>query len=197
MKLPIQGVPLPVRLVYDPPLTDDELLELSAENDVVWIERETSGALYAKPIGGTLNGLRSAHVGASLHIWAEEDGRGDCYGGAGFLLPDGSMRGASNAWVLKERMAGFSKEQREKYLPLAPDFVVELLSVMDDADYLRAKMDQWMTNGVQVGWLIEPEDRRVTVYRTGEETEVFEAPERLFGSGVIGGFELEMGRVWG
>jgi Uma2 family endonuclease len=197
MKLPIQNVPLPVRLIYDPPLTDDELLELSSGNDVVWIEREASGALYAKPIGDTANGARSAEIGCDLHIWADADGRGRCFGHGGFILPDGSMRGASCAsWVLKERMAALSEEQREKYAPLAPDFVVELLSSMDDADYLRAKMEQWIANGVQVAWLIEPEGRWVRIYRAGEETEVLEAPGRIVGSGVIDGFELAMARVW-
>jgi len=197
MKLPIQNVKLPVRLIYDPPLTDDELLELSAGNDVVWIEREASGALYAKPIMDTINGARSSHLSGRLHMWAEKDGRGDRFGRAGFLLADGSMRGASCAsWVLEERMAALTEEQREKYAPLAPDFVVELLSSMDDPDYLRAKMDQWIANGVQVAWLIEPEDRRVTIYRAGEKPEVFEGPDRIVGSGVISGFEIEMTRVW-
>jgi Uma2 family endonuclease len=196
MKLPIQNVPLPVRLIYDPPLTDDELMELSAGNDIVWIEREASGALYARPIGETVNGARSTEIAFALHQWAEADGRGRCYGGAGYLLADGSMRGAAGSWVLNERMAALTKEQRAKYAPLAPDFVFEILSLWDDAEYLRAKMEQWIANGVQVAWLIEPENRRVTIYRMGDKPKVLEAPDRLAGSGVIGGFEVDMARVW-
>jgi Uma2 family endonuclease len=99
--------------------------------------------------------------------------------------------------VIKARMAALTEEQQEKYAPLAPDFVVELLSSMDDREYLRAKMEQWIANGVQVAWLIEPEDRRVTIYRAGKEAEVLEAPDWVVGSGVISGFEIDMARVWG
>lgn len=196
MNLQITNVPLPVRLVYESPLSDEELLRFSAGNEVVWIEREADGTLYVKPISDTATGGRIAHVNHDLYVWAEKDGRGDCCGGTGFLLADGSMRGAPVTWVLKERMAGLSKDEREGFLQFAPDFVVEVLSTFEDAADLRRKMGQWMANGVQVAWLIEAKERRVTVYRAGEEMEVLVDPSSVEGSGCVRGFELVMARVW-
>jgi len=93
---------------------------------VVWIEREADGTLYAKPIADTLTGSRMADVNSALSQWSEKDGRGDCYGRAGFLLLDGSMRGAPVSWVLNERMATLTEEERKGYPRLAPDFIVEV-----------------------------------------------------------------------
>ncbi len=197
MNLPITDVPLPVRLRFDRPLTDEELLRFSEGNDVVWIEREADGTLYAKAVGDLVTSLRCGEVNFALMRWAERDGRGRCYGRAGWLLPDGSMRGARISWALDERMASLTKEQRKGFAPLAPDFVVEVLSpFFDDAAYLRSKMEQWVANGVQEAWLIEGDERRVTIYRPGREAEVLEAPEVLRGDGEVAGFEVGTERIW-
>lgn len=196
MKLPITGVPLPVRLTFDKPLTDDELLCFSEGNEVVWIEREADGTLYAKPIADSLTGSRMAHINCDVCQWAEKDGRGDCYGRAGWLLPDGSMRGAPISWGLHERLETRTDAERKGYARLAPDFIVEVMSAFDDPVYMRHKMDQWIANGVQVAWLIEGDERRVTIYRAGEGPEVHQDPISVQGIGPVRGFELVMGRIW-
>ena len=124
MNLQITDVPLPVRMTFDTPLTDEELQRFSERNDVVWIEREAVGTLYAKPIWDTLNGGRGTDVNFALHVWAETDGRGTCCGGSGWLLPDGSMRGPHVSWVLKERLATRSKKELKGFAKLSPDFIV-------------------------------------------------------------------------
>jgi hypothetical protein len=105
MNLQITDVPLPVRLLYKTPLTDGELLRFSEGNEVVWIERESDGTLYVKPILATSEGLICGTINLDLGRWTDADGRGEMLGRTGYLLPDGSMRGAPISWVLKERMA--------------------------------------------------------------------------------------------
>jgi Uma2 family endonuclease len=164
---------------------------------VVWIEREPDGALYVKPILATIESHISGKIILDLGNWTEADGRGEMLGRCGYLLPDGSMRGSPISWVLKERLAHLSQEERHGYPRLAPDFIVELMSVFDDPAYLRRKMDQWVANVVPLAWLIESDPRRVTVYRAGKPAEVLEDPEVVRGDGPVAGFELVMARVWG
>jgi Uma2 family endonuclease len=197
MNLRITDVPLPVRLIYETPLTDDELLQFSGGNEVVWIEREPDGALYVKPIWAAVEGAMFAKINGDLWRWTDANGRGTVMGGCGYLLPDGSMRGSPVSWVLKERIAPFERLGRDCYPRLAPDFIVEVMSVFDDPAYVRRKMAQWIANGVPVAWLIEREPRRVTIYRAGKSPEVLEDPAVAQGDGPVAGFELVMARVWG
>jgi Uma2 family endonuclease len=196
MNLRITDVPLPVRLVYETSLTDDELLQFSEGNEVVWIEREADGTLYIKPIWATIEGGMFGDINLELGRWTDADGRGTVLGGCGYLLPDGSMRGSPVSWVLTERIAHLEKKERVGYPRLAPDFIVEVMSVFDDPAYLRRKMEQWIANGVPVAWLIEREPRRVTIYRAGKPVEVLENPAVVRGDGPVAGFELVMARVW-
>ena len=138
-----------------------------------------------------------ADIIGDLGKWTEADGRGTMLGGCGYLLPDGSMRGSPISWVLKERMAYLEKQEQDGYPRLAPDFIVELMSVFDDPAYLRRKMDQWIANGVQLAWLIESDPQRVTIYRAGKAAEVLENPTVVRGDGPVAGFELVMARIWG
>jgi Uma2 family endonuclease len=196
MNLQITGVPLPVRMTFDKPLTEDELLQFSASNEVVWIEREPDGTLYVKPIWDTMSGFRIARINGALGNWSEQDGRGECCGGSGYLLPDGAMLGAPVSWILNERIATLTKAERKGYPRLAPDFIVEVRSAFDNPDHLPRKMDQWIANGVQVAWLIEAGEQRVTIYRNGQSPEVLQGPLVVLGDGVIAGFKLEMERIW-
>jgi Uma2 family endonuclease len=196
MNLPITDVPLPVRLLYQTPLTDEELLRFSEGNEVVWIEREPDGTLYVKPIWATIEGAMFGDIICDLGQWTEADGRGTMLGGCGYLLPDGSMRGSPVSWVLKERIAPFEQEERDGYPRLAPDFIVEIMSVFDDPPYLLRKMEQWIANGVQLAWLIDPEEKTVTIYRPGQPSETLIQPTSVQGTGPIAGFELVMARVW-
>ena len=132
MNLRITDVPLPVRLVYETPLTDDELLQFSGGNEVVWIERESDGTLYVKPIWAAIESAMFAKIIGDLGLWTKADGRGKMLGRCGYLLPDGSMRGSPVSWVLKERIAPFEQEGHDCYPRLAPDFIMEIMSVFDD-----------------------------------------------------------------
>jgi Uma2 family endonuclease len=114
----------------------------------------------------------------------------------GFTLPDGSMRAADAAWVELTRWNALSAQDQARFAPLCPDFVIELRSPSDNLSDLQTKMNQWIANGAQLAWLIDPIDRTVSVYRPGESPEVHHHPSSVQGSGVIAGFELVMTRIW-
>ena len=114
----------------------------------------------------------------------------------GFTLPDGSMRSPDAAWVEACRWDALSEADQARFSPICPDFVIELRSPSDNIVDLEAKMEQWMANGAQLAWLIDPERKLVAVYRPGDQPEVLHHPTSVQGTGVIAGFELVMARIW-
>jgi Uma2 family endonuclease len=198
MHLSLNDVELPVRLRFERPLTDEELLRFSAENEPWRMEREANGELIVMSPNGGEGGSLEAAVGAMLWTWAREDGRGKVFSSnAGFRLEDGSVRAPDASWVSFGRWNLLTVEQRKKYPPLCPEFVIEVRSETDRLGALEEKMEMWVGNGAEVAWLIDPLRKVVAVYRRGEEREVFEDPTSVQGTGAVRGFELVMGRVWG
>jgi Uma2 family endonuclease len=129
--------------------------------------------------------------------WAEEDGAGEYFDSSrGFILPNGAERSPDVAWVKKERWAALSKNKREKFAPLCPDFVIELRSPFDRLKPLQAKMAEYIENGAQLGWLIDPYKRKVYVYRPDAPVERLDAPERVSGEPLLPGFVLPLAQFW-
>jgi Uma2 family endonuclease len=117
---------------------------------------------------------------------------------AGFTLPNGSVRSPDAAWVSNRRWDSLTEAEQEGYAPLCPEFVIELASPSDRIGDVKRKMvEEWLANGAELAWLIEPKARRVTIYRPGEESEVLVDPSSVQGTGCVAGFELVMERVWG
>ena len=140
---------------------------------------------------------RNARITFRLTDWAIGNGTGRAAdSSAGYLLPNGAMRSPDASWVSNERLASVTPEQRSKFLPLCPDFVIELRSPTDRLARLQDKMAEYMANGTKLGWLIDPLNRRVFVYRPGMGVETLEAPEHVSGHPVLEGFRLELGKVW-
>ena len=134
---------------------------------------------------------------AALVSWADSDQTGEVYDSSGgFILPDGAMRAPDAAWVRKSRLAALSAVEREGFLPLCPDFVIELRSPSDALDDLRAKMEAYLANGARLGWLLDPQQRRAYVYRAGEEVELLENPRVLSGAPELPGFVLDLEPIW-
>jgi Uma2 family endonuclease len=196
MNLPVAEMPLPIRFRPPAPMTDGELLEFSARNEILWIEREADGTIHIKPIPGCAVSLVNMAINCEFAQWADRDGRGEAFLNAGFSLPDGSMRGAYLAWMLNDKWTHLTKHEQAGYAPACPDFVVEIVGPFDELPDLHAKMEQWIANGVQVAWLFDPDDESVTIYRPGEEPEHLVQPTLVQGSGPIAGFELVMARIW-
>ncbi len=189
---------LPVRLRTAAPMTDEELLRFCAANEPWRVEREPDGELVIMTPAGFGSSRMNSRITRLLEEWAEADGRGvttDSNGG--YALPDGSMRAPDAAWVSLEKVAQLSEAEQARFAPVSPDFVIELRSESDRRGDLEEKMKHWVANGVQVGWLIDPKERAVTIYRAGEEPERLVDPASVEGSGPVRGFCLVMGRVWG
>jgi Uma2 family endonuclease len=113
-----------------------------------------------------------------------------------FLRPNGAMRSPDVAWVRNERLESLSDEQWQKFLPLCPDFVLELRSPSDSLYRLQKKMEEYRENGAQLGWLLDPRGKRVHVYRPDAEAEILNDPATVSGKPVLSGFELDVKAIW-
>ena len=136
-------------------------------------------------------------MGAALLAWADQDGTGVATDSStGFDLPNGATRSPDAAWIKRSRLAALTEEQKSKFLPLGPDFVIELRSSSDKLKTLQAKMQEYIDNGAQLGWLLDPFDRRVYVYRPGVVMECLENPATISGDPELPGFSLELAKIW-
>ena len=197
MNLTLNQFELPIRISQDRPVTDEELMRLSAENEPMRFERNANGEVIVMSPTGTEGSGFESDVFFELSVWARIDGRGKAFvPTAGFKLPDTSVRAADAAWVSHRRLNSVSPEQRKGFWPVCPEFVIEVRSDSDKLRDLRGKMDEWIANGAEVAWLIDPEEKAVTIYRPGDQPEHLAHPTSVQGTGPIAGFELVMGRNW-
>jgi Uma2 family endonuclease len=197
MNFAFNEIELPIRISRDRPITDDELLRLSADNRPLRLERDANGELIVMTATGSEGGGIETDVTTELSNWARADGRGRAFGSnTGFRLPDTSVRAADAAWVSWQSWNAVSPAERKRYAPICPEFVVEVRSESDRLPDLQAKMEQWIANGAQVAWLIDPEEKSVTIYRPGDEPEHLAHPTSVQGTGPIAGFELVTSRIW-
>ena len=198
MNLALSEAQLPVRLRFESPMTDDQLLRFCAANDVWRVERDTNGEILVMTPAGFGSSKRNVRISRLLDEWAEMDGRGETTGpDGGYILPDGSMRSPDAAWTSVQRLEAAGGLNQEGFAPICPDFVIELRSPSDRLALVESKMKTWIANGARVAWLIDPKRRVVAVYRPGDEPEVLHEPTSVQGSGPVAGFELVMARVWG
>jgi Uma2 family endonuclease len=178
-------------------LTDDQLFELCQINQELWIERTAEGDLVIMPPEGWETSSRSANLVTLLTQWAWQDSTGITSGSSGgFILPNGAMRAPDAAWVLRSRLDSLTAEQKQKFLPLCPDFVVEIRSPSDRLSTVQAKMQEYIDNGARLGWLIDSGSRVVYVYRPNQPVERLENPAAISGDPVLPGFALDLQRIW-
>jgi len=198
MQAALQDVPLPVRLRHPVPMSDDELMAFSEANKPCKVERLASGEILLMTPSGFRNNRREAYMVHELFAWAEADGRGEAFSSnAGFNLPDGSTLSPDGGWVESSRLAALSVREQERFLPFAPDFLIEILSPSDSLPELDAKMEQWISNGVRLAWHIDPFGGTVAIYAPGQTPIVLSRPEAVEGTEPVAGFRLKMARVWG
>jgi len=188
----------PLRLRFDRPMTDDELMNFCALNDPLRVERDSNGELIVMSPSGSEGGGVDTDVTLELGIWARQDGRGKVFGSsAGFTLPDGSMRAADSHWVSWGRWNALTPEDQKRFAPICPEFVIEVRSEKDRLKPLQEKMLMWLANGAELAWLVDPSRKAVEIYRSGREVEVVEGASAVEGEGPVAGFVLELGRIWG
>lgn len=189
----------PVVLHTRPALEMDEeqFFEFCQLNRDWRIERSAEGDLEVMVPTGYETSDRNAEITMQLRLWAKQDGCGiasDSNGG--FILPNGAMRSPDAAWLRRERLTNFTPEQKQKFLPLCPDFVIELRSPSDPLAPIEAKMREYIENGARLGWLIDPEERKVHVYRQNDQVEIADKPDNMSGDPILPGFELNLKPIW-
>ena len=189
--------PILVRLQPIINLTDEQFYEFCQANRDLQLERTAQGELVIMPPTGGETSESNAEVTMQLRIWAKRDGSGSTFDSSGgFVLPNGATRSPDAAWVSRRRLEALTKEQRKRFLPLCPDFVVELRSPTDSLTAVQAKMQEYLANGAQLGFLIDPEGKRVYVYRPDTPVECFENLETVSGDPLLPGFILDLREVW-
>jgi Uma2 family endonuclease len=188
--------PSPRSLAVDPPLTDEGFEALCLKNDDVQFERTSEGAIRMNPPTGAFTSDGNAEIIRQLRNWWDTHLRGRTFdSNAGFFLPDGSMLSPDAAYVLPEQLVGVTKKQLTGLLRLCPAFVVELLSPSDSLAETGGKMENWVANGAQLGWLIDPYRQRVIVYQPSQDPRESSA-QKLDGVGPVQGFSLDLRKVW-
>ncbi len=189
------GLVLRLRPVIE--LSGEQLLELSSLNDDLRLELTAEGELIVMTPAGGESSRRNLELTVQLGIWTRRDGTGvACDSSGGFILPNGAIRSPDASWVERSRYEALTPEQREKYLPLCPEFVIELRSPSDRLVTLQEKMVEYVENGARLGWLLDPESKRVHVYKPGEPVRALENPGRLSGDPVLPGFVLDLRPIW-
>jgi Uma2 family endonuclease len=188
---------LHVQMLPAIPMTQEQFFELCQQNRDLRLERTSQGELVIMAPSGGGSGKRNLSVGAHLYNWSESDGTGEAYDSStGIILPNGAIRSPDASWILKTRLATLTAEQREKFIPLCPDFIAELMSPTDSLKEAQGKMDEYITNGARLGWLFVPKKKQVHVYRPDQPPQVLDDPQTINGDPELRGFVLDLEPVW-
>ena len=188
---------LSIRLPETPlTVTPEEFAAIAAANPDLQLERGVNGELIVNPPTGGESSRRNLKIGRYLDEWTDRYG-GVCFDSSGgFELPHGGTRSPDASWVKQDRWDALTQEEKEGFVPLCPDFVIELRSKTDSLGILQDKMQEYMNNGAHLGWLIDPQNKQVEVYRPGQNVEILKEPQQLLGEHLLPGFVLPLNRIW-
>jgi Uma2 family endonuclease len=188
-----------VTLKLDPigQLTREAFFELCRANPDAKLERSATGELIIMAPTGGETGNQNRRVTQNLGNWTDADNSGLAFDSSTmFQLPNGAYRSPDAAWVSLERLQQLSAEERKGFPPLCPDFVIELRSPSDSLKSVQDKMQEYLSNGARLGWLINPQRKQVEIYRLGQPVKVLDRPMSLSGEDVLPGFVLDLSRIW-
>lgn len=178
-------------------MSDDQFYQLCRANPNVKFERNAKGELIVMSPTGGETGQCNSEINADFVIWNRQTKLGKVFDSSTcFKLPNGADRSPDVSWIKQERWDTLTPEQKEKFPPNAPDFVLELMSPTDNLKVTREKMQEYMDNQVKLGWLINPKTRSVEIYRQGQEVEVLQSPSALSGEDTLPGFVLNLSLLW-
>jgi Uma2 family endonuclease len=195
MPFVINDANLPATLTAQP-MTDEEFAAFCAEHTDLSFEMTADAELIVMPPTYSDTGVVNFDIAVQLGSWAKKDGRGyGCDSSAGFVLPNGARRSPDASWTLRTRVQQLGARQRKAFWHLCPDFVIEVKSDSDRLKPLREKMLEYLGQGAQLGWLIDPESKAVEVYRAGGH-ERRTGLNTLEGEGPVAGFVLDLTSVW-
>ena len=178
-------------------LTDEQFYQLCRSNPDLKFECSPTGELIVMTPTGGETGSYNSEINADFVNWNRQTKLGKVFDSSTcFQLPNGGKRSPDVAWISLERWNSLSREQQRKFPPIAPDFVLELVSPTDSLEETQAKMQEYLNSGVRLGWLINPDNRQVEIYRMGKQVEVIEKPKELSGDNVLPGFILNLDSFW-
>jgi Uma2 family endonuclease len=201
IKAPLESaLLLPNPLVLDfsaVEMTDGQFVQFCADNGDLRFELTAKRELIVMPPAGLETSSSNNLIGFHLTGWSRQDGSGVSFdSSAGFTFPNGAVRSPDASWVVRERWEALPRAERRRFAHLCPDFVAELRSPSDSLAMAQAKMAEYIENGVRLGWLIDPDNKTVHVYRPGHPVEVLEDPASVSGEAVLPGFELNVQEIW-
>ncbi|MEH2172022.1 Uma2 family endonuclease [Nostoc sp.] len=190
-------VSLPPTLELNIDLTDEQFFQLCQNNRDLKFERTASGELIIMPPTGSNTSDRNADLTYQLRAWSRQNKLGKSFDSSGgFKLPNGAERSPDASWVKMERWNALSEAEKERFAPLCPDFVVELMSPSDSLEKTRTKMREYIDNGARLGWLINRGQQQVEIYRFNREVEILQSPKTISGEDVLPGFVLDLAEIW-
>ena len=179
------------------PMSDDEFAEFCSEHPDLSFEMSAEGEIIVMAPTYSITGARNHHIDGSLFVWSRSDRRGIGTDSSPlFVLPNGARRSPDASWTLKSRIQQMDATTRQKFLHLCPDFVIELKSASDRQQTSHRKMKEYLANGAQLGWLIDPEAQAVSIYRPDRPVEKLTRIESITGEGPVAGFVLDLRAVW-
>lgn len=174
-------------------LSDEQFYQLCQINEKWRLEESAQGELIIMPPVGAISGNRESEFNADVVIWNRQTKLGKVFSSSTiFILPNGGRRSPDVAWIANERWEALTPEEQEKFAPICPDFVIELRSRTDSLSQLQEKMQEYLKSGLQLGWLINPQNQQVEIYRPNQPREIVELPTTLSGEDVLLGFVLEL-----
>ncbi|MFN2513046.1 MAG: Uma2 family endonuclease [Pyrinomonadaceae bacterium] len=178
-------------------LTDEQFEKLCQDNPDLRIELTSKGELIIMPPTGMKTGWRNSIITGRLLEWTEKDGSGLSFDSSTlFTLPDGSKRSPDASWIRRERVEKLSQEEQAGFAAIVPDFVIELRSPNDRCPVLEEKMLDYMRNGVQLAWLIDPTSKRLYIYRPNQPVETLDDPESVSAEPELPDFTLNLQEIW-
>ena len=190
----------PVEVYFDRSkfrMNDDEYFHFCQLNRNLRVERTSEGDIIVMAPTGGKGGIQNAELLVAFGNWAKRDGSGRFFDSSTeFILPNRAGRAPDLSWVRNERWNSLTEKEQEQFPPLCPDFVVELRSKTDRLKNLQVKMEEYTANGAQLGWLIDPLERKVHIYRPASEPEVLDDPENVSGEPLLKGFVLDVRSIW-
>jgi len=200
MATTLEQIESPTLLVHMRPvfeMDDDMFAEFCRINRDLRIEMTAEGNLIIMSPTGGRTGNRNAKLTQQVANWADTNDTGVSFDSSTlFKLPDGAKRSPDVSWARREKLQQLTDEQKDKFLPLCPDFVIELRSASDSLVELQEKMGAYIKNGAQLGWLIDPQQRRVFVYRADNSVERMDNPNAITGELLLSGFTLDLLPIW-
>ena len=178
-------------------LTREQFYQLCEENPDLKLERNAQGELIIMPPTGGETGKSNSTINAQIWFWNDQNQLGEVFDSStGFTLPSGADPSPDVSWVEKSRWDALTKEQKEKFITLCPDFVIEILSPNDSLKKTQNKMQEYIENGCRLGWLINRKKQEVEIYRPEQDVEVLKFPQTISGENVLPGFVLNIQRIW-